>query len=926
MGEKLTFDPIIPFPKNGASSSTGATFDNNRAPLEIGGPNVRILGTGLQEHDYSVGEDLAILVGSIDTEGERKLVAAARNRRITIKALLFEPDADAGKNLAMNAQFEYKPGGSDIPNWWIDTGTATTKARVTEGGPGIGRAGVFGDGCLRVTSGAASVSGVLQQQRNVTSVQVASLGQHTVSMYLQGLVGGEQVEIGMRCVNSGGTLVSGGALSGTTLTLSTGWQRFSFTSALPAGTVYALPFVRSVNASQPTFFVDGVQVEAGSVATPFMDGNFPGHKYLDSNTRGETASYRYGKGGDRIQQILFDLEAKIARLNAEGGVLRRTLKNGDEICFDVVEARLSGNIENPRAWVGGVHPVEIELMCLPFGRGAEVTVPVTADMSETATPALTFVIDQVLGDVPALGRLVVLANDTEDQNFLAWGVESRQFTDSADALLFYEAESRTPMSNAVVASLAPTSNFEASPDGSSANNIVSCALGEGQWDPILSTQASGGNHLVHVGSYRVWARVKGTGGVALKLAYAVGDFSRTAETPEVNYPNPQSGNFVWLDLGQVHIDKQPKGTHRWRAILYGKANSGTQTLQIDCIGLQPISEYSGQVRVAPSTDLPQSYQMKDTVGVNADAVNISAAPNGIATPSSPQCRWDEGAAGPSPSGSDLTAFISGSRPTTPGQVGSVGRFSVMGETSTWDKTTIMMGVEFNPVGFPNGYDFVPRVGLLRLKDFQNWAWIGMRESPTGNHARGTVFSRVNATSNQLVGGPTQSPITVMGSDSWVRMMALFHANGNYALWWGPSWDLLGLVMSGNLTELKSSNPSTGLGRVGIYHRNTASSQNTGFRNFWAATPVVDGVALSGQSVEIHHDRVMREDVGGTMYTPLTMEGDYCRLPASGREMRKSQLFIMTAVTEQPSLPSNFIHDTSAELYYTPRYLLVPEPD
>jgi hypothetical protein len=82
--------------------------------------------------------------------------------------------------------------------------------------------------------------------------------------------------------------------------------------------------------------------------------------------------------------------------------------------------------------------------------------------------------------------------------------------------------------------------------------------------------------------------------------------------------------------------------------------------------------------------------------------------------------------------------------------------------------------------------------------------------------------------------------------------------------------------------------------------------------------------FASQSLEVRHDRVVREDSGGTLWVrPSSYEGDYLLIPPAGAEARTNRFFIKGSRGIPGSSVDSGVDDISAVLSYTPRFLVVP---
>ena len=96
-----------------------------------------------------------------------------------------------------------------------------------------------------------------------------------------------------------------------------------------------------------------------------------------------------------------------------------------------------------------------------------------------------------------------------------------------------------------------------------------------------------------------------------------------------------------------------------------------------------------------------------------------------------------------------------------------------------------------------------------------------------------------------------------------------------------------------------------------------------YDNFLAWVPSADAAIFSGQSLEVAHDGVTREDATGAFSTPVSRyEGDYLTVPPSGPEGRTVRFAVKASRNVPGAGPDVAIDDVSAQLRLTPRYLVV----
>jgi hypothetical protein len=96
-----------------------------------------------------------------------------------------------------------------------------------------------------------------------------------------------------------------------------------------------------------------------------------------------------------------------------------------------------------------------------------------------------------------------------------------------------------------------------------------------------------------------------------------------------------------------------------------------------------------------------------------------------------------------------------------------------------------------------------------------------------------------------------------------------------------------------------------------------------YDNFIVWVPSADAAIFASQSLEVAHDGVTREDSTGVFSTPVSRyEGDYLTVPHAGPEGRIVRFAVKASRNAPGTGPDIAIDDISAQLYLTPRYLVV----
>lgn len=597
-------------------------------------------------------------------------------------------------------------------------------------------------------------------------------------------------------------------------------------------------------------------------------------------------------GAVTFAQARQNLQAKVARIQQEGGWIKRTTNSGT-LFADVTNATLKFGGD----WMQGRtnSPVDtnavLTLEAIPDWYGPEVTL---ADHVETSNSELVFTETGIAGNYPGRLRLVV-DNDQAGapQMGLLWGIRCRHYSNSTTALLKYEAETCTPLDAA-----------------GSAGGVVSHSSLSSSWTPILSTNQTGGVSLTHTGTYRVWVRAASVLSVAtaplpfLRLVWDVGDFALPTENAPVQFPiraTPGGGQFCLLDLGEVRLDRVPAGTHRWQGIIQGRGAAGGENAQIDKIWFVPVDEGYGVLRAPALIDVGLAgYTARDEFNQTAGVLAGKALAAGGA--------WS-GAGDTDDFVVDATnhwAQRTAVSDATP-------RFELAG-TTVLSNTAVSVSVQHSVAGGLSGV-------LARWVDINN-------------HLQARLLSLQSTTTQtiiqvaKIVGGSTTVLLDELVSGTLVNVPAgvllTVDTVGRWAAYTsmvGGTWTVAGrgvdsaLATGGVLDD----------GRVGMFDQWSILPPSTRyFEAFAAWVPSTDAVLHPGQSAELRTEGMFREEATGTAFGPVShVVGDLPRIPPSGSEGRTVQFLLKPSRGNFDTLADTDVaDDISARVTYRPSFLFV----
>lgn len=396
-------------------------------------------------------------------------------------------------------------------------------------------------------------------------------------------------------------------------------------------------------------------VGATSIA---VEGTLPAGRKLPNRT----ITCKVKVQGATMRDRLLLIEQKVAKLSAEGGVWRRVLSDDSYVDFDVVGCKIVGLPSDWRFVQRDYAELTIEAEAKPLGRGARYHAG-TFTFDDDALPLLELLVEDVPGDAPALADVRLTSPD--DQWWVRWGRESRQYSDADTARLFYPAQALTPLDGAT----ATTATIQ----GASVPVLRQGALTP-NWRPVNSTEIAGGGHLTHAGIYELllWLHLPtgNTGKIDVKLEYGVGDLTRRVENTMLTFPagSDRAGELVLVSLGQVFLRPARQGAHRWIGHVAARSTVVGDDIDVAFFGLVPLAEGNGTVAADASINTPLSVAIRDEFDQAAGNLHgkALAATRQVAGPRTPSTVVNDASvgsvawSGPAPDpwgGSSWQAFV-----------------------------------------------------------------------------------------------------------------------------------------------------------------------------------------------------------------------------------------------------------------------------
>lgn len=844
-----------------------ASEDSSLVPLDFVGLDPS-WGIYLMGHEYPPPELETQRASSADTEGDIVVQNRYLNRTLSVRLRLFEPDDAASTNLVTN------PIAALANTNYAGVSLVSGPTRVLPANTPPGR----------------GIDTAIEAQTNAVAdycyhpVDVVNGKTYRASVYVQ-LAAKVISSIRIAVYNAAGAAKKAeGPTYNVVDVTEDGWVRLDVSFVADATATWRVG-VEQATAGSTTFRMTGLMVEESASLGPFFCGETPGCDW--SGARHASTSTRPAPDGTRFSRIYRDVTRQLDRINqTKAGTYRRISALGKALIYDLRSARITEapqdlGIQRRRA------EIALAFEALPFGRGAEVLI---AEKEEAALPVLSMLAENVPGEVDALGRLVIEEKQAQNQLAVYWGGQQQSYSASADAALFYEAESRTPLGSAATTELAGAS-------GAGKNTIAHLAL-VNAYQGILSTQASGGgNQLAHVGTYRVLARVQrpatNTGEVTMLFEWAEGDFSDVTENdPVVFKADEREGVFTLEDLGLVTLSKAPTGTtQRWEGRIRAKSTVTGDDLYVDWLMFIPTEVGSGKA-IAPNSPSPPAIlggfdPFSQTEGALAGK---TAALGG---------NW--AGAGDA---DDFTVIAAQgwAQRTAVSDAAGIGRYETLGATK-YTNLAVRCVVGGPPLSTSAGMGVI-----LRYVDTNNW--LGVRVFNLLSLSSISVIKKVAGVRTQMFLGPI-SP----SNKEAIELEVVVLSNGEWRTYVDGTF-----IRSGIDSSLEAAG-ALKEGLVGLWdEKEGAQAQTRHYDGFEAWVPTMGQVLYASRQLEIRPDLIRRQDSAGAGWGEPPYEGDFMRIPPAGPDKKITRLGIKAS--RNPESDAG-IDDLKASLYVTPRYLMAP---
>jgi hypothetical protein len=386
------------------------------------------------------------------------------------------------------------------------------------------------------------------------------------------------------------------------------------------------------------------------------------------------------------------------------------------------------------------------------------------------------------------------------------------------------------------------------------------------------------------------------GAVSVALEWSRYEFAQAARNTPVTLNSIRTAAWQMVDLGVITI---PSDSPSWEGHIVAASGTFGDDLDIDTLMFVPVDEGHGDARGLLAKTAPAAIAAQDNFATGTGALNTNALQIG-------------GTWATSGATTDY-AYSSATVARSTNVVETTPRFALAGSSTfatidasvdmtTSVATTLQMGL------------------VLRYVDASNYLVVVWDGDLTH-----TVSVIKNIAGTKTTIGTFQYLFT-SATPIYHTLRARVDPAGRVYVWINPASSTQSINPA---TVMFDTNLAVGgalaTGKVGISDQTlttTASTRN--YDNFYAYVPTLDAAMFAGQSIEVRHDRVRRQNFFGTALRPVSYyAGDYLKIPVAGAEGRTTRIIVKAARNNPDYGPDSAIDDITAQLFYTPRWLNVP---
>lgn len=260
--------------------------------------------------------------------------------------------------------------------------------------------------------------------------------------------------------------------------------------------------------------------------------------------------------------------------------------------------------------------------------------------------------------------------------------------------------------------------------------------------------------------------------------------------------------------------------------------------------------------------------------------------------------------------------------------GGGGRYAILGSTN-YGAVLVTVRAMYNTMSTPNLHQGV----IARWTDSSNYVLARFTRGSAGTVKTLSIYHYV-AGAETLMGSSIAWPSGVASSQGFwkitlsitaegfaeAKVISLGSISGSGA----PAAETVMMSVTGQTGVLRTGG-TLGTGKPGLFDWNGgATATRRDYDDFTVAVlPPLDASIYPNQSTQLRTDGVMREDTAGTSYAGAPHVGCLPRLPPSGLENRKVEMYLKGSRGDFDQIPDSGIDNISAQVFYRPSWLITP---
>lgn len=589
--------------------------------------------------------------------------------------------------------------------------------------------------------------------------------------------------------------------------------------------------------------------------------------------------------GTSMRTAVKSLQAKVGKLQQQGGTYKRTLSDSTVIVWDLQDAEITDfPADNVFVNQSSVNVTIVLTTRYPVGRGPETQL---ATFTETTNPEAVFAFAAPLGDLPALGRLEVTEAQAQNQAFLQWGMRSGNYGTATTNALSFAGTSRIAYNGSTALAVSGAVSGTLLNQGTLTNSFAA----------VCGMASTGNAYPTHIGEYEVWARLyMGTanaGTVTAALEWAQGDLMNYTRNDGTVLAPSRAGGFMHVNLGRVKIEKALAGAQRWDGRLIAKSTTVGDGLGVDRFYFPPVDDGYGEARAVTVLSAPTTWAARDAYAHAAGTLNGKVAPTGGTWV------WQG-------SGTDFATTGAGHVTRSAAALQTM----LLG-TAVYSTIALQQDVKISDASASDTMTTL----LFRYVDANNYASIEYTLDEGAIRVQLLVAGAGVASDFHYV--------PVLAADTYHTLRVFADPSGQITVWEGTTGHGFGQPV----LRFQHSSLATGGalddGTVGFSDTSNLTFTRT-YKNFEAWVPAPDAAIFASRKATLRHNSFQRQDSAGTAYGDVgDYRGGYLRI-ATVATAGSAQMLVKSSRGIPEYGADAGIDDTGGTLWATPLYFNSPD--